>query len=77
MSWCRAQSGTFDQRYVFFKVTVLSFIGAPSLARGQYQQTVQKLNKQGFLLGSRDVFDLARLGVMYARLIGQKESVIG
>jgi hypothetical protein len=32
MSWCRAQSGTFDQRsYVFlFKVTVLSFGGALS-----------------------------------------------
>jgi hypothetical protein len=32
-SWCRAQSGTFDQRYYFFfslKVTVLSFGGALS-----------------------------------------------
>jgi hypothetical protein len=29
MSWCRAQSGTFDQRF-FFKVTVLSFWGALS-----------------------------------------------
>jgi hypothetical protein len=29
MSWCRAQSGTFDQRF-FFKVTVLSFGGALS-----------------------------------------------
>jgi hypothetical protein len=31
MSWRRAQSGTFDQRYIFFfKVTVLSFGGALS-----------------------------------------------
>jgi hypothetical protein len=31
MSWCRAQSGTFDQRFFFlFKVTVLSFWGALS-----------------------------------------------
>jgi hypothetical protein len=29
-SWCRAQSGTFDQIYIFFKVTVLSFGGALS-----------------------------------------------
>jgi hypothetical protein len=34
-SWCRAQSGTFDQRFFFFKVTVLSFLGAPSLTRGR------------------------------------------
>jgi hypothetical protein len=26
--------GTFDQRFFFFKVTVLSFFGAPSLTRG-------------------------------------------
>jgi hypothetical protein len=25
MSWCQAQSGTFDQRFFFLKVTVLSF----------------------------------------------------
>jgi hypothetical protein len=30
MSWCRAQSGTFDQRYFFLKVTVLSFGGVLS-----------------------------------------------
>jgi hypothetical protein len=30
MSWCRAQSGTFDQRFFFSKVTVLSFWGALS-----------------------------------------------
>jgi hypothetical protein len=29
-SWCRAQSGTFDQRFFFFKVSVLSFGGALS-----------------------------------------------
>jgi hypothetical protein len=34
MSWCRAQSGTSDQRYFFFlKVTVLSFWGALSVER--------------------------------------------
>jgi hypothetical protein len=33
MSWCRAQSGTFDQRF-FFKITVLS-LWAPSLTRGR------------------------------------------
>jgi hypothetical protein len=27
--------GTFDQSFFFFKVTVLSFIGAPSLTRGR------------------------------------------
>jgi hypothetical protein len=32
-SWCRAQSGTFDQRFFFFKVTVLSFWGALSNER--------------------------------------------
>jgi hypothetical protein len=30
MSWCRAQSGTFDQRFFFLKVSVLSFGGALS-----------------------------------------------
>jgi hypothetical protein len=30
MSWCRAQSGTFDQRIFFFKVTVLSSWGVLS-----------------------------------------------
>jgi hypothetical protein len=31
MSWCRAQFGTFDQRYYFFffKVTFLSYLGRP------------------------------------------------
>jgi hypothetical protein len=29
MSWCRAQSGTSDQRFFFFKVTVLSYLGRP------------------------------------------------
>jgi hypothetical protein len=29
-SWCRAQSGTFDQRSFFLKVSVLSFGGALS-----------------------------------------------
>jgi hypothetical protein len=33
MSWCQVQSGTFDQRYVFFftflNVTVLSYLGRP------------------------------------------------
>jgi hypothetical protein len=32
MSWCRAQLGTFDQRYYtffFLKVTVLSYLGRP------------------------------------------------
>jgi hypothetical protein len=38
MSWCRAQFGTFDQRYYFFfflKVAVLSYFGAPSLTRSR------------------------------------------
>jgi hypothetical protein len=29
MSWCRAQPGTFDQRFFSLKVTVLSFLGRP------------------------------------------------
>jgi hypothetical protein len=30
MSWCRAQFGTFDQRFFFFlKVTVLPYLGRP------------------------------------------------
>jgi hypothetical protein len=33
MSWCRAQSGTFDQSF-FFRNCCLVFFGAPSLTRG-------------------------------------------
>jgi hypothetical protein len=37
MSWCRAQSGTFDQRYlfIFFLNYSLVLFGAPSLTRGR------------------------------------------
>jgi hypothetical protein len=37
MSWCRAQSGTFDQRLFFFppQSYCLVFLGAPSLTRGR------------------------------------------
>jgi hypothetical protein len=38
MSWCRAQSGTFDQRYLFiffFLNYGLVLFGAPSLTRGR------------------------------------------
>jgi hypothetical protein len=34
LSWCRAQSGNFDQRFFSSKVTVLSS-GTPSLTRGR------------------------------------------
>jgi hypothetical protein len=34
MSWCRAQSGSFDQRF-FFQSYCLVFFGAPSLTRGR------------------------------------------
>jgi hypothetical protein len=34
MSWCRAQSGTFDQRF-FFESYSLVLFGAPSLTRGR------------------------------------------
>jgi hypothetical protein len=36
-SWCRAQSGTFDQRYIyiFFESYSLVLFGAPSMTRGQ------------------------------------------
>jgi hypothetical protein len=37
MSWCRAQSGTFDQRSFFFVFLKLlsCHLGAPSLTRGR------------------------------------------
>jgi hypothetical protein len=36
MSWCRAQFGTFDQRYYFFFDSFsLVLFGAPSLTRGR------------------------------------------
>jgi hypothetical protein len=38
MSWCRAQSGTFDQRFFlifFFQSYCLVCFGAPSLTRGR------------------------------------------
>jgi hypothetical protein len=35
MSWCRAQSGTFDQRFFFFPKLRSCLCGAPSLTRGQ------------------------------------------
>jgi hypothetical protein len=34
MSWCRAQSGTFDQRF-FFSMLLSCLLGAPSLTRGR------------------------------------------
>jgi hypothetical protein len=34
MSWCRAQPGTFDQRFFFFKL-LSCHMGAPSLTRGR------------------------------------------
>jgi hypothetical protein len=35
MSWCRAQFGTFDQRYYFFLSYSLVLFEAPSLTRGR------------------------------------------
>jgi hypothetical protein len=36
MSWCRAQSGTFDQRFFFsFSKFLFCLLGAPSLTRGR------------------------------------------
>jgi hypothetical protein len=35
MSWCRAQSGTFNQRFFFFESFSLVIFGAPSLMRGR------------------------------------------
>jgi hypothetical protein len=35
MSWCRAQSGTFDQSFFFFFNYSLALFGAPSLTRGR------------------------------------------
>jgi hypothetical protein len=35
MSWCRAQFGTFDQRFFFVESYSLVLFGAPSLTRGR------------------------------------------
>jgi hypothetical protein len=35
MSWCRAQSGTFDQRFFFFTKLPSCLFGVPSLTRGR------------------------------------------
>jgi hypothetical protein len=38
MSWCRAQSGTFDQRSFFLK-SLSCHLGAPSLTRGRVSKS--------------------------------------
>jgi hypothetical protein len=38
VSWCLAQSGTFDQRFFFFSKVRSCLCGAPSMTRGRVSQ---------------------------------------